>query len=140
MKLSTKIFIESGDDYVLGPGRLELLKAVRDLGSLRKAAQHFGMSYRWAWGRLDDAEKRMGITLLARTDNVVRGRPKQLTQEAIDLIAWADKTSARVETVLREMEEEMPEFLQNARAHALADSPKTSPSLPAPSKKTFTLD
>lgn len=137
MKLSTKIFIESEDDYVLGPGRLALLKAVRDLGSLRKAAQHFGMSYRWAWGRLDDAEKQTGITLLARTDNVVRGRPKQLTQEAVELIAWADKTEARVGEVLREMEAEMPQFLKNARKQAKGGSSKVSA---ASSKKTFVLD
>lgn len=137
MKLSTKIFIESGDDYVLGPGRLALLKAVRDLGSLRKAAQHFGMSYRWAWGRLDDAEKKMGVTLLARTDDVVRGRPKQLTQEAIDLIAWADKTANKVEGVLRKMEQEMPDFLQKARPQVKDNGGKTSS---ASTKKNFILD
>ena len=137
MKLSTKIFIESEDDYVMGPGRLALLKAVRDLGSLRKAAQHFGMSYRWAWGRLDDAEKQTGITLLARTDNVVRGRPKQLTQEAIELIAWADKTEARVNEVLREMERQMPKFLKNARPQNKEGSSKASASS---AKKNFTLD
>lgn len=133
MRLLAKLFIESDDDYVFGPGRLALLKAVRDLGSLRKAAQYFGMSYRWAWGRLDSAEKKMGIALMARTDDIVRGRPKQLTDEALALIAWADETNDRVAAVLSEMEKNMPPFLKKA----LADS-SSKPS--GRSKKNFTLD
>lgn len=141
MKLSTKIFIEADHNYVFGPGRLALLKAIRDLGSLRKAAQHFGMSYRWAWGRLDEAEKEMGVTLLARTDDVVRGRPKQLTQEAFELIAWADETKSRVDSVLREMEEKMPDFLQkNGQGKGQSAPPKESGTSGQSSKKNFTLD
>lgn len=137
MKLMAKVFIELEDDYVLGPGRLELLKAIRDLGSLRKAAQHFGMSYRWAWGRLDNTEKQMGVSLLARTDDVVRGRPKQLTPEAIELIAWADETTARVEETLREMEGKMPAFLRKAGQDKAA---KSSGKTPSTTKKPFVLD
>ncbi len=134
MKLLAKTFLELHDDYVLGPGRLALLKAVRDLGSLRKAAQHFGMSYRWAWGRLDSAEMKMGVTLMARTDDVVRGRPKQLTEDAMELIAWADEIDRRVAEVLREMEGSIPDFLKNAT------STKPPKSTKKKSKKNFTLD
>lgn len=86
MKLAVKIFLEHGNNLVMGPGRLELLKTVRELGSLRKAAQKLGMSYRWAWGRLNNAEQELGRPLLVRTDEPVGGRPMVLTPEAVELI------------------------------------------------------
>jgi molybdate transport system regulatory protein len=38
-----------GATIVLGPGKADLLEAVRDSGSLRKAAAGLGMSYMRAW-------------------------------------------------------------------------------------------
>ena len=37
----------------LGPGKIELLEAIENAGSLRQAAQSLGMSYRRAWLLLD---------------------------------------------------------------------------------------
>jgi molybdate transport system regulatory protein len=38
-----------GGTIVLGPGKADLLEAVRDTGSLRRAAAGLGMSYMRAW-------------------------------------------------------------------------------------------
>jgi molybdate transport system regulatory protein len=38
-----------GGTIVLGPGKADLLEAVRDTGSLRQAAAGLGMSYMRAW-------------------------------------------------------------------------------------------
>jgi len=38
-----------GKDIALGPGKVELLKAVAEVGSLNEAAKRLGMSYMRAW-------------------------------------------------------------------------------------------
>lgn len=111
VKLSAKIFLESKDKFIFGPGRLELLRTVKELGSLRKAAQKLGMSYRWAWGRLNNAEKDLGFPLLVRTDEPIGGRPMVLTEEAIQLIAWWSGVEKSMEKTLRQAAKNMPPFI-----------------------------
>ena len=40
-------------DLIVGPGKIALLKAVRDTGSISAAARTLGMSYKRAWYLLD---------------------------------------------------------------------------------------
>ena len=88
MKLSIKLFIENNGKYIFGPGRAELLRAIDRLGSLSKAAQEQGMSYRWAWGRIKEAEKALGVRLLAPDTGSGKGNTKVLTAEARQLLEW----------------------------------------------------
>ena len=44
-------------DLIVGPGKIELLKAVRDTGSIAAAARTIGMSYKRAWYLLDTLNK-----------------------------------------------------------------------------------
>ena len=44
-------------DLIVGPGKIELLKAVRDTGSISAAARTIGMSYKRAWYLLDTLNK-----------------------------------------------------------------------------------
>lgn len=127
MRLAVKIFLEEEDKYLIGPGRLELLRAVRDSGSLRKAAQRLGMSYRWAWGRLNKAEQELGRPLLVRTSEPLGGRPKILTPEALELLEWFTDVEQRMRQCLDSIGENMPSFLREARKEdASRDSPTTN--------------
>jgi molybdate transport system regulatory protein len=47
--LKPRLRLVRGGTIVLGPGKADLLEAVRDSGSLRKAAAELGMSYMRAW-------------------------------------------------------------------------------------------
>lgn len=106
-----KIFLRTHEEYVFGPGRRELLAAVEELGSLRKAAQKLGMSYRWAWGRLKKAEEELGVPLLSRTDEPVGGKPKVLTPQARELLAWYGAMEDSVRAALSEADKKRPSFL-----------------------------
>lgn len=48
-KANGRIWIETADGKILGPGRTELLERIRDSGSLRQAALQMKMSYKQAW-------------------------------------------------------------------------------------------
>ncbi len=61
-----KLWIVVADRVKFGAGRAELLQAIDELGSLRQAAERFGMSYRSAWGYLRELEAAVGVPLLER--------------------------------------------------------------------------
>lgn len=56
-KIKSRIWIETENSVFLGEGRIQLLKAIADTGSLNKAASSLGMSYKKAWKLLDSMNK-----------------------------------------------------------------------------------
>ena len=48
--LKLKMWLERDGRFIVSDGRAKLLREVKDMGSLSKAAKEMGMSYRHAWG------------------------------------------------------------------------------------------
>jgi molybdate transport system regulatory protein len=46
--------VDLGTDRAIGPGKIRLLEAIRDAGSITQAGIALGMSYRRAWLLVDD--------------------------------------------------------------------------------------
>ena len=61
-----KLWIVLADQVQFGHRRAQLLRAIDELGSIRKAAARFGMSYRRAWGYLHNVETAAGFSFLER--------------------------------------------------------------------------
>lgn len=59
-----RLWLETEDGMFFGTGRGMLLEAVDRFGSLKKAAEHLGMSYRAAWGKIRKTEKVLGVQLI----------------------------------------------------------------------------
>ena len=66
MKPKLRVWVTFGDDLKFGDGRARLLERIDELGSLRKAAQEFEMSYRNAWGYLRELESAAGFKFVER--------------------------------------------------------------------------
>ena len=56
-KIKSRIWIESEEHVLLGEGRVRLLKAIDETGSLSKAAKSINRSYKKAWTMLDSINK-----------------------------------------------------------------------------------
>ncbi|GAA4970417.1 winged helix-turn-helix domain-containing protein [Algibacter aquimarinus] len=56
-KIKSRIWIESDENVLLGEGRVHLLKAIQETGSLSKAAKSLNISYKKAWQLLDSVNK-----------------------------------------------------------------------------------
>jgi len=123
MNLLVKLFLEDQNRYVLGPGRVELLRSLEELGSLRKAAQKLGMSYRWAWGRLKDLEEALNIPLLAYKPES-GGKAKALTAEARELLIWYNAVEKEMETVFAKALTKCPGFLKGPASNPAKASGK----------------
>jgi molybdate transport system regulatory protein len=59
-----RLWLETDDGMFFGTGRGMLLEAVDRHGSLKKAAEQLGMSYRAAWGKMRQTEKVLGVQLI----------------------------------------------------------------------------
>ena len=66
MKPKLRVWVTFGDDLKFGDGRARLLERVEELGSLRKVAREFEMSYRNAWGYLRELESAAGFKFVER--------------------------------------------------------------------------
>ncbi|NLZ39047.1 MAG: LysR family transcriptional regulator [Firmicutes bacterium] len=85
LKAKCKIWIEADKAVVFGGGRLALLQAIDEYGSINRAAAQLGMSYRAAWGKITATEKRLGIKLVEKQIGGARSGSK-LTPEAKKLM------------------------------------------------------
>lgn len=59
-----KIWLETDDGFVFGPGVDALLRKVEEKGTLKEAASSLDMSYRYAWGLIKKAEMKLGEPLI----------------------------------------------------------------------------
>ena len=91
-----KLWLQQENKILLGLGRAQLLKKIGELGSLKKAAEDLGMSYRAAWGRIKRTEEAMGFALLEPADTKREGcRLSPAGREATDaFLAWYEEVYA----------------------------------------------
>ena len=89
MEIKSKFWIENKGEVVLGGGKAGLLLAVDRLGSIQRAADEFGMSYRHAWGAIKKIERRAGFRIV---DTKLGGsnRGAQLTPRGKKFVEKAD--------------------------------------------------
>lgn len=87
LTVKSKIWIEDENgDVVFGSGRLLILSAVEDHGSILAAAKALGMSYRAVWGKIKATEDRLGQPLLTKRTGGSHGGGSELTPFARALI------------------------------------------------------
>ena len=87
MRPDLRAYLLDGDGRrVFGPGPVDLLERVGELGSLRAAAIEMGMAYTKATRLVHDAERAFGFVLTERTVGGSGGGGSQLTAEARELI------------------------------------------------------
>jgi molybdate transport repressor ModE-like protein len=119
------IRVEINPDWVLRdtaggatplPALLALLTAVRGTGSISKAATEAGISYRHAWGMLEQFRQQFGADLVVK----VRGQGTVLSPLAEKLI-WADR---RIRARLTPTLDSLASELQQELASVLDERPQ----------------
>jgi molybdate transport system regulatory protein len=82
LRVKSKIWIENDQGkLVIGTGRLRILEAIREVGSMNKAAQKLKQPFRAVWGKIRATEERCGFKLVETTSE-----GSKLTQEGLTLL------------------------------------------------------
>ena len=77
-----KLWVVFDDRVKFGDGRAQLLELIDRLGSIKKAVAQIGMSYRAAWGYLEELEAAAGFKFLERTPGAGPRSGARLTEHA----------------------------------------------------------
>lgn len=80
-RVEGRLWIEKGDGGFLGKGRVELLVAIAEHGSISAAARAIGLSYKAAWDRVDAMNNLADAPLVVRAAGGRQGGGTQLTDE-----------------------------------------------------------
>ncbi|MBT4919700.1 MAG: LysR family transcriptional regulator [Flavobacteriaceae bacterium] len=89
-KIKSRIWIEVGNNVLLGEGRVRLLKAIEKTGSLSKAAKSLKMSYKKAWILVDAVNKSAKNPVTQSSIGGKGGGGAKLTSYGKDLISAFD--------------------------------------------------
>lgn len=95
------LWLENDRGALIGLGRAMLLARVREYGSLRRAAESLGISYRAAWGKVRQAQDYLGTDLVRK-----EGKGYVLTDFGEDLadgfLKWHDAVESHALALAQE--------------------------------------
>src|SRR5262247_2913995 len=101
MEPKIRVWVVFGKQLKLGAGRAQLLRLIDERGSLRRAAAEFGMSYRNAWGYLQELEQAAGFRFVERTPGAGPRSGMRLTAAGRDFLACYQKFRGGLEEATR---------------------------------------
>lgn len=82
---------------VLNSEKIKLLKLIHSSGSLTSAANEMGVSYRKAWGTINDIEKLLEFKLVCKHRGGVNGGETTLTEDGLKLIEAHEELRAEID-------------------------------------------
>jgi molybdate transport repressor ModE-like protein len=87
LKPCFKLWLETEDGYVFGPGSFELLHGIQEKGTLKAVSEDLNMSYRHAWGIIKEIEEKLGKPIVvSHRGGKVGGGGAELTQAGKELL------------------------------------------------------
>jgi molybdate transport system regulatory protein len=92
-----RLRVTVGEVIAIGPGKIQLLEAIRETGSITAAAKSLGMSYRRAWLLLDELNHALRKPAVDSAKGGVQGGGSALTpvgQQLIDTYRRIEDTAA----------------------------------------------
>lgn len=98
-EFKSKNWLEKDGKVIIGEGRATLLKFILEFESLTKAAEEMGMSYRHAWGIVQEINEVLGKEIIHSERGGVDGGKTQLTDEGKKLLEDFDKMNGTVQTL-----------------------------------------
>jgi len=82
-----RLRITAGDVIAVGPGKIALLEAIAETGSITAAAKHLEMSYRRAWMLLDELNRSLKKPAVDSAKGGQHGGGSEITAVGRQLIA-----------------------------------------------------
>jgi len=112
MKQKIKIWIEDNNrNIIFGEGKVRLLEAIEELGSISKASKKLKMDYKKAWRHIEIVENSIKEEIVIRKKGGANGGGTQLTDKGRELIRQFREFRARIYQVSDEIFEEV--FMKN---------------------------
>ncbi len=85
-KIQFRLRVYRDDSIAIGPGKIALLEAIAETGSISAAARQFNMSYRRAWMLIDQMNRALSQPAVATATGGAHGGGTRLTPVGEDII------------------------------------------------------
>lgn len=85
-KVQFRLRIYKGDSIAIGPGKVALLEAIAETGSISAAARQLGMSYRRAWVLIDETNRSLAAPAVNTSAGGAHGGGTALTDVGVELV------------------------------------------------------
>lgn len=106
-----KVWLNAEGKAILGPGDLELIKAIQVTHNLTKAAESVGYSYKYAWKKLQVLKTRTGQDVaIAQRGGKGGGGHVELTGWGVFLIHLFETIQTKAEGFQKTINEELLQF------------------------------
>lgn len=112
-----RVRVALGEDIALGPGKVDLLAAIAQTGSISAAARQMGMSYRRAWLLVETMNKCFLRPLVQTSTGGRAGGGAALTDEGQLLLSAYNQMMSRIQVSANE---QLRELLQQTPLKALS--------------------
>lgn len=109
-RLRIRILLAAGEPF--GPGKAELLEAIRDTGSIAAAGRRMGMSYQRAWDLVAAMNAHFREPVVAAAKGGARGGGTALTPFGVEILA----TYREIEALAAEATAEKLDWLRRQLA------------------------
>jgi len=109
-KIKSRIWIEYENHVLLGEGRVHLLKAIDETGSLSKAAKSLNISYKKAWDLIDSVNKSAKNPVTINSIGGKGGGGAELTDYGKSLITTFDEINQNCWNYLDEQLEKLADL------------------------------
>ncbi|HSR10074.1 MAG TPA: LysR family transcriptional regulator [Thermodesulfobacteriota bacterium] len=86
MEIRFKFWLEKNGEVLVSDGKAGILKSIDELGSIQKAAEKIGMSYRHAWGIIQKLDRRSGLRFVETQVGGKEGGSARLTPAGRDFL------------------------------------------------------
>lgn len=91
-----------GDEIAIGPGKIDLLRAVGETRSISAAAKALGMTYKRAWLLIDTLNRGFGRAVVETATGGKGGGGARLTELGEQLVHRYDALEARINDAAQE--------------------------------------
>jgi molybdate transport system regulatory protein len=105
-----RLRIRKGEHVAIGPGKIALLEAIAETGSITAAARRLSMSYRRAWLLVDEMNQCMREPVVDTETGGARGGGSRLTATGTAIVEQYRAIERRAETATAQ---EIDRLLQN---------------------------
>ena len=89
-----RLRIDVDHEAAIGPGKIALLEAIIETGSISAAARKLGMSYRRAWLLVEDINGRLRKPAVTRATGGKQGGSSEVTEAGRELVQLFRKVEA----------------------------------------------
>ncbi|MGE0674958.1 MAG: winged helix-turn-helix domain-containing protein [Methylibium sp.] len=83
--------VRLGENVLIGPGKIELLRAVAAHGSISAAARASGLGYKRAWSLLDELQRSIPVPIIETAAGGSKGGGAKVTAAGRALLEYYDE-------------------------------------------------